>query len=67
SVGGTKVVVNAIPLGEGVTVQIDGKGAKVADLKAGMRATLRLAPDPERSLVIGVRASARQKGQPPSK
>src|SRR5262249_30800059 len=67
SVGGTKVVVNAIALGEGVTVQIDGKGGKVADLKAGMRATLQLAPDPERSLVIGIRTSAMNPAVKPDK
>jgi RNA polymerase sigma factor (sigma-70 family) len=63
-VAGTKVLVKAVGVDQGAKVQIDGKESKLADLKAGMHASLQLAADPERSLVIGIRAN-RGKGDGP--
>jgi RNA polymerase sigma factor (sigma-70 family) len=44
-----------LPVADGAEVQVGGKAGRLADLKAGMRVTLRLAADPESNRVVGVR------------
>jgi RNA polymerase sigma factor (sigma-70 family) len=43
-----------LPVADGAEVRVGGRAGRLADLKAGMRITLRLAADPESNLVVGM-------------
>jgi RNA polymerase sigma factor (sigma-70 family) len=49
------LTVPELSVADGAEVRVGGNTARLADLKAGMRVTLRLAADPESNLVVGVR------------
>jgi hypothetical protein len=55
------LIVPALRVAEDAPIEIDGKAARFADVKPGMRASLHMAADPEKSLVLSITIDAGKK------
>jgi RNA polymerase sigma factor (sigma-70 family) len=54
------LVVEKLPVAEGAAVQVGGKAATLGELRPGMRVSLRMAAETDRSRVVGIEATPRK-------